>query len=144
MTEQKPLAAPPGWAISSELLAAMIAHARAWYPREACGILAGQADEVLGHYPARNVALGNDRYMLDPEEQRAIFADIASKGWKLLAIYHSHPQRSAAPSLNDLRLAAYPQAVMVIISLADWEHPDIRGYTVAEGQAREVSLALSW
>ena len=126
------------------MLASLVAHARACYPREACGILAGRSDQVHRHYPARNVAPEQDRYVLDPEEQRAIFADITRNGWKLLAIYHSHPRRDATPSLNDLRLAAYPLALMLIISLADWEHPDLRGYRVADGQAQEVSLAVSW
>jgi proteasome lid subunit RPN8/RPN11 len=130
------------WAVTPELLAQMVAHARSCYPREACGILAGTAERVLRLYPARNVAPGNERYLLDPEEQRAIFADLARQRWKLLAIYHSHPQRAATPSRNDLRLSAYPHALMLIISLADWEHPELRGYRVAQGQAREVSLAI--
>jgi proteasome lid subunit RPN8/RPN11 len=133
-----------GWKLSSALAADLVAHARACYPREACGMLAGNAAEVLRQYPARNVASGTDRYMVAAEEQRAIFAEIARMRWKLLAIYHSHPLRAAVPSLNDVRLVAYPQAVMLIVSLADWEHPDLRGYHVVDGQPREVPLALSW
>lgn len=132
------------WKVTPELLAEMITHARACYPREACGILAGLADRVQRCYPARNAAPGNERFFLDPEEQRAIFADIARHHWKLLAIYHSHPQRDASPSLNDLRLAVYPQALMLIISLADWDRPNLRGYRIVGGQAREVALGLNY
>jgi [CysO sulfur-carrier protein]-S-L-cysteine hydrolase len=130
------------WKLTPELAAQMVAHARVCYPREACGILAGTSDCVLRHYPARNVAPGNERFLLDPEQQQAIFADIAQRQWKLLAIYHSHPQRDATPSLNDLRLASYPQVLMVIISLADWGQPVIRGYRLCEGQSQEISLGL--
>jgi proteasome lid subunit RPN8/RPN11 len=130
------------WEVTPWLQARMVEHARACYPREACGILAGHQHAVRRLYLARNVAVGNERYLLDPVEQRAIFLDIARHGWKLLAIYHSHPQREAVPSLTDLRLAAYPHAVMLIISLADWHCPDIRGYRIAGGQALEVSLGL--
>lgn len=128
------------WEVTPALRAAMVAHARACYPREACGILAGQVDCVRRGYPARNMALGNERYLLDPVEQRAIFLDMARHEWKLLAIYHSHPHCAAVPSLNDLRLAAYPHALMLILSLADWHRPDIRGYRIAGGQALEVAL----
>jgi proteasome lid subunit RPN8/RPN11 len=128
------------WKLTAELVEEMLAHARACYPREACGIVAGTADRVHKHYPGRNVAPGNEHFLLDPVEQQLIFADIALHGWKLLAIYHSHPRRDATPSLNDLRLAAYPQALTIIISLADWFHPDIRGYWLRGEQAREVQL----
>jgi proteasome lid subunit RPN8/RPN11 len=128
------------WKLSPELLDEMLAHARACYPREACGVLLGQDDCVQRHYPARNVAPGNEHFLLDPAEQRIIFAEMARQRWKLLAIYHSHPRRDASPSRNDLRLSAYPHALFIIISLADWNHPDIRGYHIRNGQAREVPL----
>ena len=128
------------WRLTPEVVEEMLAHARACYPREACGVLAGYADGLQKHYPGHNVAPGNEHFLLDPVAQRLIFADIAWHGWKLLAIYHSHPRRDASPSLNDLRLAAYPQALTIIISLADWDHPEIRSYQVHNGQAREVQL----
>ncbi len=130
------------WKLSPELLTEMLAHARACYPREACGVLVGQDDQVQRHYPARNVAVGNEHFLLDPEEQRAIFADMARQRWKLLAIYHSHPSRDASPSHTDLRLAAYPQALFIIISLADWERPDIRAYRLRNGRAWEIPLDM--
>lgn len=128
------------WRLAPEVVEEMLAHARACYPREACGVLAGYTDSLQKHYPGHNVAPGNEHFLLDPVSQRLIFADIARHGWKLLAIYHSHPRRDATPSLNDLRLAAYPQALTIIISLADWDHPEIRSYQVHNGQAREVGL----
>lgn len=139
LTQQRPAMR---WKLSPELLAEMLAHARACYPREACGILAGQADRVERHYPARNVAAGNEHFLLDPEEHQAIFAEMARQRWKLLAIYHSHPSRDASPSQTDLRLAAYPQALCIIISLADWDRPDIRGYQLRGGRAWEISLEV--
>lgn len=128
------------WELSPQLVAEMLTHARACYPREACGVLVGQDDAVQRHYAARNVAAGNEQFHLDPAEQQAIFAEMARQRWKLLAIYHSHPTQDAAPSRTDLRLAAYPQALFLIISLADWDHPAIRGYRLHDGQAWEVPL----
>lgn len=129
-----------GWKLSPELLAEMLAHARTCYPREACGVLVGQDDCVQRHYAARNVAVGNEHFHLDPEEQQTIFAEMARQRWKLLAIYHSHPRRDASPSRNDLRLAAYSQALFLIISLAQWDYPEIRGYQIHNGQALEIPL----
>lgn len=130
----------PRWALTAALVQQMIAHARTCYPREACGLLAGNQMSVLRLYPTRNVASGDQWFQVDPEEQRRVFADIVRNGWYLLAIYHSHPHRHATPSRNDVRLAAYPGVLSLIISLADWEHPEIRGYWIGKGQAVEALL----
>jgi proteasome lid subunit RPN8/RPN11 len=145
MVSEEPISSPfltVRWRLTPQVVEEMVAQARASYPREACGILAGFADRLQNHYPGRNIAPGNEHFLLDPAEQRWIFADIARRGWTLLAIYHSHPRRDATPSLNDLRLAAYPQALTIIVSLADWDHPEIRGYQLRNGQAREVQVTL--
>lgn len=130
----------PGWPLTSALVEALVAHARACYPREACGLLAGSPGSVSRHYPASNVAQSAQWFEMDPQEQRTIFADIVKNGWYLLAIYHSHPRRAAIPSQNDLRMAAYPGVLSLIISLADWENPEIRGYWIGKQHTVEARL----
>lgn len=133
----------PAWQLTAALVEELVASARAYYPREACGLLAGSPTRVCCHYPARNVAKGDEWFQMDPQEQRAIFADIVRNGWYLLAIYHSHPRRAAIPSQNDLRMAAYPGVLSLIISLADWEHPQIRGYWLSKERAIETRLLFA-
>ncbi len=69
---------------------------------------------------------------MDPAEVLAAFRDIEAHGWRLGAIVHSHPTTPATPSATDLQEAHYPEALLVIVGLA--EAPQIRAWQV--GRAR--------
>jgi proteasome lid subunit RPN8/RPN11 len=127
--------------IPREILHDMIDHAREGKPEEVCGILSGRGNRVLHSYRAANVA--DDpvvTYDLAPKDQYRIFRDIDERGEDLLAIYHSHPASPAYPSATDLRLAFYPDAVYVILSLAWPERPIVRAYRLADGTIREIRV----
>lgn len=135
------LAPAPAWALPRALLDAMIAHARACWPREACGVIAGTPRRAGRHYTARNVAAQPaEWFYMAPDDQDRIFDDIEGHRWRLLAIYHSHPRTPAYPSRNDLRLAAYRGVLHLIVSLADADQPVVRAYFLDDGAAREVEL----
>ncbi len=107
---------------------AMIAHARAEYPREACGLLRGRARRVVGMLAARNVAPDPQRdYEVDAESLlRALTWE--NEGDELVAIYHSHPVSPAYPSAVDAGRAFYPNSVYLIISLQNPNAPRLKGY----------------
>ena len=50
-----------------------------------------------------------------------MFDEIDEQGWELWAIYHSHTHSEAYPSETDIRLAFYPDARYLLLSLADRE-----------------------
>ena len=106
----------------------MIAHARAQYPEEACGLLRGRAGRVTGFLPARNVSpTPRSDYEVDAETLlRALSWE--DEGDDLIAIFHSHPASPAYPSLIDAAKAFYPDSVYLILSLRDPGVPELKGY----------------
>ena len=107
---------------------AMLAHARAEYPREACGLLRGRAGRVTDFLPARNVARNPQMdYEVDAASLLRALA-WEDEGDELIAIYHSHPTSPARPSAVDAGRAFYPDSVYLIISLQNPDAPQLHGY----------------
>ncbi|HEY8447107.1 MAG TPA: M67 family metallopeptidase [Thermomicrobiales bacterium] len=119
----------------------IIAHARAESPRECCGVIAGQEGQLIQLFRLTNVAPGNTRYEVAPEELYRLERDFMEKGWEVAVIYHSHPATRAYPSETDVNLAFWPDAVYLICSLADPEAPDLRAFRIVDGQISEVTIA---
>lgn len=119
----------------------MVEHARREAPNECCGLLAGQGGRALHLYEAANAEKSPVRYSLDPRELLRYLKDMDERGWELLAIYHSHTHTPAYPSATDLRLAFWPDAVYIIISLMGPE-PVLRAFRLVEGKVAEEALAI--
>ena len=116
------MAIPIGLRIERRLHAEMIDHLQSAAPLEGVGLLAA-VDEggwvrVTKFYAGTNVDGSPTRYTMDPAEVLAAFRDIDDGGWRLGAIVHSHPATPAVPSATDLREAHYPEALLLIITLA--------------------------
>lgn len=127
--------------IPRKIYDALIAHARRDFPLEACGILGGSDDQVAEHYPMTNTDKSNEHFMMDPKEQFAVVKDLRSKGSRMLAIYHSHPETPARPSEEDIRLALTPDVSYVIISLASTV-PVLRSFRITNGISTEEPVAI--
>ncbi len=134
--------APEELLLSSSLREAMIAHARAGLPCEACGIVAGEAGRPVHFYPATNAAHSPVRYNLDPHDLLRITLDLDAHGWTLWGIFHSHPATEAYPSHTDLRLAFYPEAVYLILSLADPQAPNLRAFRIRDLRISELAVKV--
>lgn len=107
----------------------MLTHVRAARPHEGCGLLAGKHGVPVKWYPCTNVhPYPLTRYRLEDRELFAALREMDERGWDLLAIFHSHPATPAYPSQTDLENAYYPEALYLICSLADPEHPVLRGF----------------
>jgi proteasome lid subunit RPN8/RPN11 len=120
----------------------LIAHAREEDPNECCGMVGGADGEAKTIYPARNAEASPLRYNLDPSDQFRIMTAMDEKGEDLVAIYHSHTKSPAYPSQTDINLAAYPDALTVIVSLKEGEEP-VRAYSVRNGEVEEVELDVA-
>ncbi|OGV74165.1 MAG: hypothetical protein A3K19_21065 [Lentisphaerae bacterium RIFOXYB12_FULL_65_16] len=121
----------------------MLAAARRVAPLEACGLLAGREGHATTCYELVNADGSSEHYSMRPEEQFAAAKDMRAKGQKLLAIWHSHPASPARMSDEDLRLAYTPGVVYVILSLVRPEAPDVRGFVLDEGVAKEVPVTVA-
>ncbi len=119
----------------------MIAQAKEEAPYEACGVIAGKEGKAVKLYRTANAEHSTTTYRLEPEEQYKIFVEMEEKGWKLWGIYHSHPAFPAYPSVRDIKQAYFPEALYIIVSLAQ-EEPEIRGFRIVEGEVREEELSV--
>ena len=122
---------------------AIIDQARAEHPNEACGLLAGTNSSATKLFQTTNAERSPVIYRIDPKEQFRVFKAIEDEGLELVGIYHSHTRSPAYPSATDVAQAYYPEAVYLIISLAEAERPDLRGFRIVEGKVTEVPLEIS-
>ena len=121
----------------------IIAHAREDAPNECCGIIAGNDGSATKLYRAVNAEASPYRYNVDPKDLLRIYRDLESHGWDVLAIYHSHTGTEAYPSPTDVRLAAWPDAYYLIVSLADEANAVLRAFQIQEGEVSEVALEIT-
>jgi [CysO sulfur-carrier protein]-S-L-cysteine hydrolase len=120
----------------------MLEQAREEAPNECCGILGGKDGDATTLYRATNAEHSPLRYTLDPNDLfRITFREIPENDEEMLAIYHSHTGSPAYPSQTDINLATYPDAVYLILSLADGEEP-LRGFRINDGEVTEVDLTV--
>ena len=120
----------------------IVAHALEEEPNEACGLLAGKEDRVVKLYRVTNTERSPARFFMEPQELYHAYRDIEDNGWELLGIYHSHPKGQAYPSATDVRLATWPEACYIIVSLLDRETPAMRAFRIVEGQITEEALQI--
>lgn len=124
-----------------ELFHQMIAHLRDELPNEGCGLIAFDADGPVKIFPGTNVLASRTRYRMDDEEVIQAIDEIEDHGWRLGAIYHSHPTSSPNPSATDIREANWPDALMIIVSLSG-DEPDARAYRIESGRSVGVPIVV--
>ena len=69
--------------------------------------------------------------------------EIDDHEWELGGIYHSHTRTRAYPSATDVRLAFYPDALYLIVSLADDSNPELRGFRIQGERSRKFRSSVS-
>lgn len=122
---------------------ALVEHAQAEYPRECCGVLAGPPGEPRELYRLTNTDPDPVmRYNADPRELKRIEDDLYERDWEKVAIYHSHTHSPAFPSATDVERAYHPEAVYVLISLADRARADLRAFRILDGRIEELPVVL--
>jgi proteasome lid subunit RPN8/RPN11 len=130
--------------IPQDLVDEMIAHARDDLPNECCGMVGGRDGEASEVIRVTNAAASPLRYEMDPQEQYDALKAIEDGGGELLAIYHSHTKSAAYPSQTDVNLAAaWPEQVYLIVSLADPDAPDLKGYLLKDTRIADAEIAIT-
>lgn len=129
--------------IEKDISEAMLEAARKAGPLEACGLLGGTDGRATEFYELTNADSSGEHYSMKPEEQFAAVKNLRARGARMLAIWHSHPATPARMSDEDLRLAYTPEVAYVIVSLADPNEPDIRGFSVSEGVPSGIDITIS-
>lgn len=131
---------------------AIVAHARAELPNEACGLVIGDrpaadAGRALRWVPLRNRAASPYRYEIHPDDLLRVTIEVDDADEVFWAIVHSHVASPARPSPTDIGLAFYPDALYLLVSL----HPDeadpatgdagVRAWRIVDGQVSEVAIS---
>ncbi len=119
----------------------LIDHARSDAPFEVCGLLGVRPDRTIVHYPVDNAERSMTYYVMDGKQLLQAMREIEDEGYEL-AIYHSHTHTQAYPSATDIRLAAYPEATYLIVTLQDRDAPDIRAFDILDGEVTEKPVVV--
>ena len=127
--------------IEKKILSALQAHGRREEPNEACGYLAAKDGLVCRHFELRNIDAAPDHYSMDPAEQFAVIRRMRDEGLQVAAVYHSHPETPARPSVEDIRLAHDPGMTYVIVSLMAGVEP-VRAFKIKQGEVIDVPLQV--
>lgn len=128
--------------IDDVLFKEMAEHGLREFPNEACGLLAGRDGEPVRFFAMRNLDASPVSYRLDPKEQLHVFDAMDDEGLDLLGIFHTHTHSEAYPSETDTKLAFYPDAYYLVMSLSDREHPVLRAFRILEGEITEEELKI--
>lgn len=113
---------------------AAIAHAKAEFPREACGLVVIRKGKEV-YVPCRNIGVGSDNFVLHPEDYAA-----ADAQGDIVAVFHSHVNLPPTPSQAD-RVACEASGLrwhIVSIPTENWAQMQPSGY-VAPLVGREWS-----
>ena len=130
--------------IRADLVEAMVKHARADHPDEACGIIAGPEGS---DQPQRFVAMVNAErsptfYRFDSGEQLRLWREMDRNDEEPVVIYHSHTATEAYPSRTDISYASEPNAHYVLVSTRDKVHDEIRSYRIVDGVVTEEPVSI--
>lgn len=129
--------------ITTEALKEMDALVAGAYPAEACGIVLGQSDSsivsgqsdggdcrILRVQDLRNSTAGgraNVYFEIDPLELYRIEQLAGKEGMEILGIFHSHPDKPARPSSEDVKYMIPGMLYLIAAGTKDGM-TDIRGY----------------
>ena len=100
-------------------------------PMESCGLLFGDAAEIVSMQAVENVSESPEhRFEIDPV---ALFAALRAEragGTKIVGYWHSHPSGDATPSATDAAMAAPDGKLWLIVA-----GPDAHLWRAVEGGA---------
>jgi proteasome lid subunit RPN8/RPN11 len=147
----RPHPGPPSVSLPDAIRVAIVSHTRAEEPNEACGVIVGdrpaaEGGRALRFEPAANEAASRYLYRLDARDLLRLTLETDDRDEVFWAIVHSHTHTSAVPSPTDIRQANYPDALYVLVSLAETEadpvtgQPGVRAWRIQGGEIFEVTV----
>jgi proteasome lid subunit RPN8/RPN11 len=134
--------------ISADLLDAVIAHARADHPDEACGVIAGPegTDRPERFIPMVNAARSPTFYEFDSADLLRLYREMDDRDEVPVVIYHSHTATEAYPSRTDISYASEPDAHYLLVSTRECGNGDgpveIRSYRIVDGSVTEEPVEV--
>jgi [CysO sulfur-carrier protein]-S-L-cysteine hydrolase len=123
---------------------AIVAHARADHPDEACGVVAGPegSDRPERFIPMLNAARSPTFYEFDSMDLLRLYRELDDRDEVPVVIYHSHTATEAYPSRTDIKLAQEPDAHYVLVSTREPETVEFRSYRIVDGVVSEEPVEV--
>ena len=130
--------------IRGELVDAMVAHARADHPDEACGVIAGPegSDAPERFIPMVNAARSPTFYEFDSADLLRLYREMEDRDEEPVVIYHSHTATEAYPSRTDVSYASEPGAHYLLVSTRDPDADEIRSFRIVDGEVTEEEVRI--
>ena len=121
--------------IPAEVRSALVEHAEAERPNEACGLIASRDDVAERYIPGRNRDASPYRFDLDVDPETWFLED---EGYEL-AVFHSHLSSPPRPSRTDVEnIGLWEGRPYVILSLGTGE---LAAWRIAHGRIEPLELA---
>ena len=134
--------------IRQDLVDAMVAHARADHPDEACGVIAGPAgsDRPERFVPMVNAARSPTFYEFDSRDLLRLYREMDDNDEVPVVVYHSHTATEAYPSRTDVSYASEPDAHYVLVSTRETGTEagpyELRSYRIVDGVVSEEEVRV--
>jgi [CysO sulfur-carrier protein]-S-L-cysteine hydrolase len=121
--------------IPEEIRTALVEHARAEAPNEACGLIALRDSNAERYLPGTNRLQSPYRFELLPNDPKDFFLE--DEGYEL-AVFHSHPETAPRPSRTDIEnIGLWEGRPYVILGLASGE---LAAWRIRDGQVEPLEL----
>jgi proteasome lid subunit RPN8/RPN11 len=134
--------------ITQAMYEAIVAHARADHPDEACGVVAGPAGTGRAErfIPMLNAARSPTFYEFDSTDLFKLYREMDDRDEEPVIIYHSHTATEAYPSRTDISYANEPGAHYVVVSTAECGNGEgpvsFRSFRIVAGEVAEEELEI--
>lgn len=120
--------------IPAEVRSALVEHAEAELPNEACGLISLRDGVAERFFPGRNRAASPYRFELEIDPDVWFLEDEGLE----LAVFHSHPSSPPRPSRTDVEsIGLWEGRPYLILSLRTGE---LAAWTIADGSIASLSL----
>jgi proteasome lid subunit RPN8/RPN11 len=121
--------------IPAEVRSALVEHAEAELPNEACGLISLRNGVAERFFPGRNRSASPYRFELEIDPEVWFLED---EGFAL-AVFHSHPSSPPRPSRTDVEnIGLWEGRPYVILSLRTGE---LAAWTIANGSVDSLPLS---
>ena len=121
--------------IPAEVRAALVAHAEAEAPNEACGLVLLRDGAAERYVPGRNGAASPYRFELELDDPELWFAE--DDGYEL-AVFHSHLSAPPRPSRTDVEnIGLWEGKPYLILTVRTGE---LAAFTIEGGDISELAL----
>ena len=130
--------------IDQDIHDAIVAHARADHPDEACGIVAGAvgSDTPTRFIPMANAARSTTFYEFDSMDLLKLYREMDDRDEVPVVVYHSHTATEAYPSRTDVSYASEPEAHYVLVSTKDPDTFEFRSFRIVDGVITEEPVEV--